>query len=188
MSVEDFYQTDPKDDRILQLETAIRDYAARAGTQRDIELCKALGGEGITSFTYEYAFLSNFYTLLQHIPYEGMLFCSVEHAYQAAKTPDFNMRRKIQTAQTSGQAKKLGRLVEIYPHWNTMKDGVMMQLLYAKFPKDAILTTKLRNTYPDPLVEGNTWGDKYWGAVREKGHWFGENKLGQMLMQIRGNW
>jgi predicted NAD-dependent protein-ADP-ribosyltransferase YbiA (DUF1768 family) len=36
------------------------------------------------------------------------------------------------------------------------------------------------------LVEGNTWGDKFWGAVKNKdGKWEGKNCLGKILMILR---
>ena len=32
------------------------------------------------------------------------------------------------------------------------------------------------------LIEGNTWGDRFWGMVRnDSGMWVGENWLGRLL-------
>jgi len=36
------------------------------------------------------------------------------------------------------------------------------------------------------LIEGNIWGDRYWGACQdEDGQWVGENRLGELLMEVR---
>ena len=35
---------------------------------------------------------------------------------------------------------------------------------------------------PHELVEGNTWGDRYWGVYNGQG----KNWLGRLLMQVRG--
>jgi predicted NAD-dependent protein-ADP-ribosyltransferase YbiA (DUF1768 family) len=39
-------------------------------------------------------------------------------------------------------------------------------------------------------VEGNTWGDKYWGRCLDTatGKMVGLNKLGVLLMEERGYW
>lgn len=39
----------------------------------------------------------------------------------------------------------------------------------------------LVETYPSDLVEGNTWGDTFWGVCRG----VGENHLGWILMLVR---
>ena len=36
------------------------------------------------------------------------------------------------------------------------------------------------------LIEGNTWGDTFFGMIKDsQGKWTGENNLGKILMQIR---
>jgi hypothetical protein len=42
----------------------------------------------------------------------------------------------------------------------------------------------LESTGDMPLVEGNMWGDKYWGVCLKKG--VGQNNLGIILMNERG--
>ena len=69
--------------------------------------------------------------------------------------------------------------------WDGMKDGIMLGLLRKKFsdPKKAglLLATGRRR-----LIEGNIWGDRYWGACQdEDGQWVGENRLGELLMEVR---
>lgn len=44
----------------------------------------------------------------------------------------------------------------------------------------------LLNTGEAELIEGNTWGDKFWGAVWDKElGWVGQNWLGKLLMEER---
>jgi len=46
---------------------------------------------------------------------------------------------------------------------------------------DADLRAKLLATGNEELIEGNTWGDTFWGVCDGKGL----NKLGQLLMVVR---
>jgi ribA/ribD-fused uncharacterized protein len=135
----------------------------------------------IASFEGEYRFLSNFW--LCEIVYGGITFPSTEHAYQAAKTMDMDARRKIALAEHPAAAKKLGYKVKIRPDWDAVKDQIMLQLLLIKFA-DPILMARLRDTLPHELIEGNHWGDFYWGVCGGRGL----NKLGKMLMRIRLNY
>lgn len=131
----------------------------------------------IDSFKGEYEFLSNFYPAT--VSYEGTVYPSVEHAFQAAKTLDPQMRLKIRLSNAAG-AKKLGRQLDLRSDWETIKVDVMRELLKAKF-SDPELRAKLKATGKEPLVEGNWWGDTFWGVCRDRG----ENHLGVLLMEIR---
>lgn len=131
----------------------------------------------IDSFKGEYEFLSNFYPAT--VSYEGDMYPSVEHAFQAAKTLDPQMRLKIRLSNAAG-AKKLGRQLDLRSDWETIKLDVMRELLKAKF-SDPELRAKLKATGRESLVEGNWWGDTFWGVCRGQG----ENHLGVLLMEIR---
>lgn len=140
-----------------------------------------MDGNPIDAFEGEHHFLSNFYPC--EILYGGITYPSTEHAFQAAKTPDMDDRRKIADCAHPNGAKKLGQKVKLRPDWDTVKDQVMLQLLLIKFA-DPILMTKLRETLPHELIEGNHWGDFYWGVCGGRGL----NKLGKLLMRIRLNY
>lgn len=103
---------------------------------------------------------------------------TVEHAYQAAKTHDRTARRRIREASTAADAKTLGQDVTLRDDWDTVKLDIMRQLLRSKFT-DPDLAGKLRATGRRRLVEGNTWGDAYWGVDATTGE--GENWLGRLL-------
>lgn len=133
----------------------------------------------ITSFSGEYRFLSNFW--VHPILFEGMIYPSNEHAYVAAKTIVLSERELIQKLETPAEAKKYGRTIDLRPGWNQLKVNIMRFLVSEKF-KDESLFQKLKETAPHDLIEGNNWGDTFWGQCP-----LGEgcNWLGKLLMETR---
>ena len=132
----------------------------------------------IDSFTGVNNFLSNFYRA--RITFEGREYKTVEHAYQAAKTLNEEERENIAKAQTPSQAKRLGQEVRLREGWEEIKLGIMTELVGKKF-ENKILRFKLSATGNQELVEGNYWGDTYWGICRG----IGRNHLGKILMEVR---
>lgn len=132
----------------------------------------------IESFSGEHRFLSNFYPSV--IEYEGIPYPTVEHAYQAAKSLDKIARNVISVANSPGLAKKMGQILIIRDDWESVKVFIMHELLIKKF-SDPELRSKLMATGTSDLIEGNTWGDTFWGVCRG----VGKNKLGTLLMAIR---
>lgn len=132
----------------------------------------------IDHFDGEYAFLSNFYPV--EVELTDIMFPTVEHAYQAAKTDDWDERAKMSLIPTPGQAKRAGQKVKLKQDWHLYKRRVMNDLLEQKF-KHPELRALLMATEGHDLVEGNYWGDTYWGIYNGKGH----NHLGRLLMSIR---
>jgi ribA/ribD-fused uncharacterized protein len=126
----------------------------------------------IEAFNGPYRFLSNFF-----IPVHDK---SNEHYYQAEKAQWPDERLWVLDAPTPGLAKKRGRKVALRPDWDEIKDEVMLRLLRRKF-KNAGLARLLLATQDADLIEGNHWGDTYWGVCGG----IGENKLGKLLMQVR---
>lgn len=136
----------------------------------------------IHQFRGEFAFLSNFWWAPVH--FDGLIFPTAEHAYQAAKTLDPTEREWIRTMRTPGIAKRAGRTVTLRPFWNDIRIAAMDVILHAKF-FDLELRRKLIATHPRRLIEGNYWGDTFWGCVAVDGKLKGENHLGKLLMQLR---
>lgn len=132
----------------------------------------------VSFFRGAYRFLSNFHTAT--VEFEGQTYRSVEHAFQAAKTSDPKERKRIREADTPGLAKALGRRATLRPDWEKVKLDVMLDLLRKKFGHPH-LADLLLDTDDLHLVEGNTWNDRFWGAVDGKGH----NHLGRLLMKVR---
>lgn len=134
----------------------------------------------IDSFSGEYAWLSNFYSA--PVTFDNVVYPSVEHAYQAAKTLDATLRRRFLAPDvTAGKAKRWGRALPIRKDWEQVKLGVMKLLIARKFSKGSELATQLLATGDTPLVEYNTWRDTFWGVCNG----VGENHLGKLLMQQR---
>jgi hypothetical protein len=132
----------------------------------------------INAFMGDYRFLSNFW--LAEVEYDGLTYSCVECAYQAAKNFD-RERRKMFLGLTPGQAKREGRKTLVRPDWNEVKVLIMTELVRKKFTSHAALKEKLLATGDVPLIEGNRWGDCFWGICDGKG----ENHLGKILMEVR---
>lgn len=133
----------------------------------------------ISDFRGKYAFLSNF----SHHPLNGIP--TVEHAFQAAKTHSDAQRAWVLSAKTPGEAKERGRVITLREDWEEVKLAIMHNLVWAKFYEHKEIRKQLLETGTQPLVEGNTWGDRYWGAERVEGKWAGQNWLGRILMLVR---
>jgi len=133
----------------------------------------------IDSFAGEYRFLSNFWPA--PVLMYGELYPSVEHAYQAAKCKRSADRAAFRDASlTPGQAKRLGRTVEVRDDWEAFKITAMNTLVRRKF-EFRLLADRLLATGDQELVEGNKWGDTFWGVCNGRG----ENHLGKILMATR---
>lgn len=132
----------------------------------------------IKSFGGPYRFLSNFWP--SPVVFDGHSYRTVEHAYQAAKTLDADIRERIRRAPSPAEARRLGKAIRIRDGWDDMRIEVMRGLLQQKFSTDP-LRTMLRRTGTQRLVEGNWWGDRFWGVCNN----VGENNLGKLLMEIR---
>lgn len=122
--------------------------------------------------------MSNFYPCA--VAFEGKVYKSSEHAYMAAKTTDENIRAYIAAQPTPGTAKKVGRSIPLRENWDDIRIHYMRIILESKFG-DYELRERLDSTKGYELVEGNTWGDTFWGVCNGKG----QNNLGKLLMQIR---
>lgn len=132
-------------------------------------------------FRDKYRFLSNFY--LHPIEYEGVEYATTEHAYQALKFLDPTIREEIINAPTPGKAKRLGKKYREYvdPDWKKKSLKIMYAINKIKF-SDPELARRLADV-DKPIVEGNDWGDTFWGVDIETGE--GENHLGKILERIK---
>lgn len=122
-------------------------------------------------------FLSNFWPA--RVAYNGLVFESVENAYQAAKCRTAVEMQPF-CAMTPAEAKRHGETVALRPDWNDVKVGIMRDLLRQKFARPD-LRRQLLATGRRTLIEGNTWNDRFWGVCDGSG----ENNLGKLLMELR---
>lgn len=142
-------------------------------------------GSPITNFRGDYYFLSNFHP--SYVEYEGLIYPTVEHAFQAAKLANKKSRQFFTTLPTPDLAKYHGRRVELRPDWEQIKDKVMYDILKDKFSRDPNKANLLA-TGECELIEGNNWHDRYWGRCtceRCSKKEPGRNQLGKILMQVR---
>ena len=139
---------------------------------------KENGLEVIALFDGEYQFLSNFYE--SEVSYKGLKYQNSESAYQAHKFLD---NHEDFTNLKPMKAKNKARKKEdnIREDWDKVKEGIMLDIVRAKFTQNEELKRLLINTGDAYLVEGNYWGDVYWGMCDGEG----DNKLGKILMRVR---
>lgn len=137
----------------------------------------------ISNFRGEYRFLSNFFPCDVHAIWneDHVSVGTVEHAFQAAKAMNRKDFDAICRAEMPADAKRMGRRIVMRSAWDAVKMGIMENLLREKFD-NKVLAARLLDTGDAELIEGNTWGDEYWGVCEGKG----ENHLGKLLMKIRG--
>jgi ribA/ribD-fused uncharacterized protein len=125
-------------------------------------------------------FLSNFWPC--KVTLDGVEYASTEHAYQAAKSDDPGYRAAVAASTSPNFAKRLGRKAKLRADWEFVKLGIMEDLLRQKFAAGTELAAKLIATSGKELVEGNWWGDVFWGQCPLG---VGDNHLGKLLMKIR---
>lgn len=135
----------------------------------------------IDKFDGKYAFLSNFYPCDVFSVEDMLIYPSVEHAFQAGKVKDVETKRAFQVAPSPAAAKRLGKQVPLRDDWEDIKLDVMYNLVWSKFVNNSELRYKLISTDDAELVEGNTWGDTFWGVCKGTGN----NHLGEILMNVR---
>jgi ribA/ribD-fused uncharacterized protein len=139
--------------------------------------------EVVAEFRGAYRFLSNFWpSPIEFVVKRETLYApTVEHAFQALKSYDLAQMRWILDAASPGEAKRRGRQAWLRQDWDSVRVAVMDQLLGMKFVYGSVLADQLLATGVAELIEGNTWGDQFWGVCDG----VGENWLGQLLMRRR---
>lgn len=139
----------------------------------------------INSFRDEYFAFSNFFR--RKIIYNGEEFLTSEHAYQAYKTLDPVLREEIKNQPSPGKAKAKGQELRdkslLRPDWDTgLQLKIMEEIIAVKFSEaNPDLVEILLATGDTELIEGNDWGDTFFGVCNG----VGENNLGKLLMKRR---
>ena len=166
--------------------------------------------EPIIRFRGEHFFLSNFYSdtpMPLSIEDENgktynLTFSNTESMFQGFKvfkdvfgkhTHEEIEKFKAFSALSAKDARQAGRRVSPFDgsYWDSVKDRVMEKCLAIKF-SNPDLRAKLLATGDRALVEGNSYGDTYWGMnlvadanSNAIGVDNGNNKLGSLLMNER---
>jgi hypothetical protein len=132
-----------------------------------------------------YGAFSNLYR--REILFEGRLYPTSEHAYQAGKPRKEDVREWILSAPTPSLAAMAAHGLytwEVGPNWATIKFKRMRAVLEAKFTQHEDLRALLLSTGNARLVEVGRVDNavnRLWGEVRGQG----KNMLGILLMEVR---
>lgn len=119
--------------------------------------------------------------------FEGRVFPTAEHAYQAGKARKEEVREWILSAPSPSLVAMAAHglyIWDIAPNWSKTKFDRMKRILRAKFSQHDDLKELLISTGSARLVEvGRTDNavNRLWGEVNGKG----KNMLGVLLMEIR---
>lgn len=139
-----------------------------------------------TSYSFRGGQLGNFARSTIHLPNvsgEVRAYGTVEHYFQASKALDPAEHEHIRSLATPREAKRAGRRVRLRNDWELVKADVMRRALRAKFEgepfRSALLATGER------LIVEESDRDLEWGARRAANGWEGQNRLGQLLMEVR---
>lgn len=132
-----------------------------------------------------YGAFSNLYQ--RPIEFEGRVYPTSEHAYQAGKASKPAVCEWILSAPTPSLAAMAAHglyVWDVVPNWSKIKFDRMRSVLRAKFEQHEDLRELLLSTGTARLVEAGTVNNavnRLWGEVDGKG----ENMLGVMLMELR---
>jgi ribA/ribD-fused uncharacterized protein len=132
-----------------------------------------------------YGAFSNLYR--REITFEGQVFATSEHAYQAGKARKKSVRDWILNAPTPGLVAMAAHGLytwDIVPNWAKIKFDRMRNVLRVKFTQHEDLRMLLLSTNDNRLVEAGRVDNavnRVWGEVNGKG----QNMLGVLLMEIR---
>jgi ribA/ribD-fused uncharacterized protein len=117
------------------------------------------------------------------IAVRGKRWPTSEHFFQGQKFAGTRHEEEVRRARKPRIAAEIGRDRKrpLRRDWESIKDGVMLEALRAKFNQHADLRALLLATGEARLVE-HTDNDDYWG---DGGDGRGRNRLGQLLMRVR---
>jgi ribA/ribD-fused uncharacterized protein len=133
-----------------------------------------------------YGVFSNLYR--RSISFEGYVFQTAEHAYQAGKARKAEVRDWLMAAPSPSLLAMAAHGLyqwDIAPNWSKIKFDRMRAVLWAKFTQHPDLAAILLDTKDALLIETATVDNpvnRLWGEVEGKG---GKNMLGTMLMEVR---
>jgi hypothetical protein len=113
----------------------------------------------------------------------GKRYPTAEHYVQAMKFPDDPVWQE--TIRVSANAAKARQLAMDTGHpvradWDTVKEGIFLEALRAKFQQNRGLLEQLKGTGVRPLIEASP--DPFWGEGRTGK---GKNRMGKLLEQVR---
>jgi ribA/ribD-fused uncharacterized protein len=139
----------------------------------------------IKGFFGPFKFLANFE--MAPCSYQGIIYPTIENAYQAAKLQPAERIHLITCSALEAKKnwKNFKKIEETEAEWDARKENVMSEIIFSKFLLNPALRQKLIDTGTAYLEETNHWQDLCWGVDIKLG---GENRLGKILMRLRNYW
>lgn len=132
-----------------------------------------------------YGAFSNLYR--RSVEFEGDVYQTSEHAYQAGKARKEEVRQWLMAAPSPALLAMAAHglyVWDVHPDWSKTKFDRMKRVLMCKFTQHEDLKELLLSTGNSRLVEVATVDNavnRLWGEVNGKG----KNKLGVLLMEVR---
>lgn len=132
-----------------------------------------------------YGAFSNLYR--RPIEFEGEVFSTSEHAYQAGKARKSEVRKWLMEAPSPSLLAMAAHGLyywDVAPGWSKFKFDRMRKVLAAKYSQHDDLQALLLSTGDATLIESATVDNevnRLWGQVNG----IGQNMLGKMLMELR---
>lgn len=133
----------------------------------------------LTRFDGFYSCFSNFY--LREVKYKDKIYKTKEHAFQCQKATNQKDFDYVFEAPTPFNAKRRARKIKLKESWPLRRIGIMKEIVLEFFKQHKDLRNVLMSTDSAELIEGNDWGDTFWGVCNGEG----ENHLGKILMEVR---
>ena len=117
------------------------------------------------------------------IELDGKWWKTIEHYFQAQKFAGTAHESEVRKADRPMEAAKMGRdrSRPLRKDWDSVKDNIMREVVYAKFTQNEDCKKALLSTGDAKLVE-HTENDSYWA---DGGDGSGKNMLGIILMEVR---
>jgi len=119
------------------------------------------------------------------VEYEGYLYPTSEHAYQAAMFKGIaeDIVEKIKKAKSSHDAQKIAQenKSKRIENWNEIKKEIMKNILRCKIEQHPYVLKKLIASGDREIIE-DSWRDSEWGWGEDKK---GKNLLGTIWMELR---
>ena len=142
--------------------------------------------------------LSNLYIVNCGVVYDSKTYKSVEHAYKATKVSYFCRDDLLAYIDSTENALVMMQHIDeelkfdICEEWTTSKQGIMQEILKSKYERCSAFKDYLLGTQDKYLVEATN--NTYWASGvpginqtldTPRNKWPGQNRLGQMLMNLR---
>lgn len=130
----------------------------------------------------QYGAFSNFY----RAPFmlDSREWPTIEHYFQAMKTDNVQKQEEVRAAKTPGEAKRMGRKLELRSNWDQIRYDIMRVAVLHKFVAHKAIRDLLLSTGEAEIYEDSPF-DKIWGTGVKGGVGDGQNLLGKVLMETR---